>query len=177
MSGKISKVTQAMQASAETDVTAGTNNQYMTFELAGEAYGIDILKVREIKGWEPVREIPNTPPFIRGVLDLRGTLVPIVDLRERFGMETVEYTPVTVVIVLSVLGDGDGDERVMGIVADGVSDVLDVKPETIKKAPDLGAGIDTRYMKGMVMGKQMIMLLDADKLLNPEEFTVLDDIS
>ncbi len=76
--------------------------QFLTFELAGDAYGIDILKVQEIRGWEPIRKIPNTPAFVKGALNLRGTIVPIIDLRERFQMEKVEYTPVTVVIVMSI---------------------------------------------------------------------------
>lgn len=143
--------------------------QFLTFELAGESYGIEILKVQEIRGWEPVREIPNTPEYIKGALNLRGSIVPIIDLRERFGMETTEYSPVTVVIVLCVK-NSQGD-NVMGIVADAVSDVLDIKISDVKEAPKLGSKIDTLYMRGMYVGeKQMVMLLDVDKLLDAEEF-------
>ncbi len=148
--------------------------QYLTFQLADEFYGLEILKVREIRGWEPVREIPNTPDFIKGALNLRGAIVPIVDLRERFGMKKVDYSPVTVVIVLSLLDQAD--DLVIGIVADAVSDVLDINKDEIRSAPNLGSKIDTRYMQGMyVNGSRMIMLLNVNKLLNPEEFAKLTD--
>jgi len=143
--------------------------QFLTFELAGEAYGVEILKVQEIRGWEPVREIPNTPDYIKGALNLRGSIVPIVDLRERFGMEKTDFSPVTVVIVLCV--NNSQGSTVMGVVADAVSDVLDINISEIKDSPRLGSKIDTRYMRGMHVGKnQMVMLLDVDKLLDSEEF-------
>lgn len=149
--------------------------QFLTFELAGESYGIDILKILEIRGWEPVRVIPKTPGFIKGALNLRGSIVPIIDLRERFGMEKTEYSPVTVVIVLCV--ESSQDSCVMGIVADAVSDVLDIKQAEIKDSPKLGSKIDTRYMRGIYVGeKHMVMLLDVDKLLDSEEFEVLSDL-
>jgi len=144
--------------------------QFLTFELAGEAYGVDILKVQEIRGWEPVRKLPNTPEYVKGALNLRGAIVPIIDLRIRFNMERVEYTPVTVVIVICIQ-TGDGEPNVMGVVADGVSDVLDIHLADIKKPPKLGSKIDTRYIRGMYVGKKnMVMLLNADKLLDPEQF-------
>ncbi len=147
--------------------------QFLTFELADEAYGIEILKVQEIRGWEAVRKIPNTPAYVKGALNLRGTIVPIIDLRVRFNMEEVEYTPMTVVIVLCIQTESAGSS-VMGIVADAVSDVLDIKLDDIKDAPNLGAKIDTRYIRGMYVGKKnMVMLLDVDKLLNPDEFIEL----
>jgi purine-binding chemotaxis protein CheW len=149
---------------------AGGNQieQFLTFQLAGEAYGVEILKVQEIRGWEAVRVIPDTPDFIKGVLNLRGAVVPIVDLRERFSLERSEYSPKTVVIVLCV--EHDMSSFVMGIVADAVSDVLDIKVEDIKKTPHFGAKINTPYMRGMHVYKQkMIMLLDVDNLLNPGE--------
>ncbi len=143
--------------------------QFLTFELAGESYGVDILKVQEIRGWEAVRDIPNTPGFIKGALNLRGEIVPIIDLRERFGMEKTEYSPVTVVIVLCV--ENSLGSNVMGIVADAVSDVLDINISDIKESPKLGSKIDTRYMRGMYVGKkQMMMILNVDKLLDSEQF-------
>jgi len=149
--------------------------QFLTFELAGESYGVEILKVQEIRGWEPVREIPNTPDFIKGALNLRGCIVPIVDLRERFGMEKTDYSPVTVVIVLAV--ENQQGPTVMGIVADAVSDVLDIDLATIKESLKLGSKIDTRYMRGMYVGKeQMVMLLDVDKLLDAEEFEEINNL-
>ncbi len=150
--------------------------QFLTFEIDNEAYGVEILKVKEIRGWEPIRAIPNTPDYLKGALNLRGAIVPIVDLRERFNMEKVEYSPVTVVIVLSV--EGEKGDTVIGIVADAVSDVLDVKMTQIKEAPNLGAKIDTCYMQGMyVTQDKMILLLNINKLLNPDEFENLADIA
>ncbi len=149
--------------------------QFLTFELAGEAYGVDILKVQEIRGWESVREIPNTPDYIKGALNLRGTIVPIIDLRERFNMEKMEYSATTVVIVLVI--ESSQGRNVMGIVADAVSDVLDIHGNDIKNSPSLGTKIDTRYMRGMFVGKkQMVMLLDVDKLLDSEEFEAISDL-
>lgn len=151
--------------------------QFLTFELAGDAYGIEILKVQEIRGWEPVRMIPNTPSFVKGALNLRGVIVPIIDLRERFHMQQVEYSPITVVIVMNI-NIGDGRNTVMGIVADAVSDVLDIDTADVREAPNLGAKINTRYMRGMYVGKKnMVMLLDVDKLLNPDEFVGIADLS
>ncbi len=143
--------------------------QFLTFELADEAYGVEILKVQEIRGWEPIREIPNTPDYIKGALNLRGSIVPIIDLRERFGMQKTEYSPITVVIVLCV--ENIHGSNVIGIVADAVSDVLDIKLNELQDSPKLGSKIDTRYMRGMFVGeKNLVMLLDVDKLLDSEEF-------
>jgi len=145
------------------------NAQYLTFDLAGEMYGVEILKVQEIRGWEKVRKIPSTPDYVKGALNLRGEVVPIVDLRVRFAMESSEFTPVTVVIVLCV--ESKQGTNIIGIVADSVSDVLDIKLADIKEKPNLGSKIDTQYMRGIYVYKQnMIMLLDVDKLLNPDEF-------
>ena len=156
-----------MTAEAKSDARS---EQFLTFELAGEAYGIEILKVQEIRGWEPIRKIPNTPAYLKGALNLRGSIVPIVDLRERFNMEKIEYTPTTVVIVMCIQTENTGT-TVMGIVADAVSDVLDIDLNEIKASPNLGAKINTRYIRGMYVGKtNMVMLLDVDKLLNPDEF-------
>jgi purine-binding chemotaxis protein CheW len=149
--------------------------QFLTFQLAGEAYGVEILKVQEIRGWEAVRVIPNTPLFVKGVLNLRGSVVPIIDLRERFSLEHCEYSPKTVVIVLCV--EHGVNQFVMGIVADAVSDVLDINLGEIKKSPNFGAKINTRYMRGMyVYKKKMIMLLDVDKLLNPDEVEGIESL-
>jgi purine-binding chemotaxis protein CheW len=158
-----------------TNVPTSQIEQFLTFQLAGEAYGVEILKVQEIRGWEAVRVIPNTPEFIKGVLNLRGSVVPIVDLRERFGLDRSEYSPKTVVIVLCV--DKGTSQFVMGIVADAVSDVLDIKTADIKDSPNFGSKINTRYMRGMHVYKQkMIMLLDVDKLLNPDEVESIDGL-
>jgi purine-binding chemotaxis protein CheW len=145
-------------------------SQYLTFELAGEPYGVDILKVREIKGWEPTRELPEAPRYIKGVIDLRGTILPVMDLRERFGLERAEYTPTTVIIILA-LGSG---EHILGIVVDAVSDVLDVKPGAVRPPPALGASARLRYLKGILPGERMTMLLNADRLLSEQEWGALD---
>jgi len=160
-----------------TDVQSNNSRveQFLTFELAGEAYGVEILKVQEIRGWEAVRVIPNTPAFVKGVLNLRGSVVPIIDLRERFSLEHSDYSPKTVVIVLCV--EHGANQFVMGIVADAVSDVLDIDLEDVKRAPNFGSKIDTRYMRGMhVYKKKMIMLLDVDKLLNPDEVEGIESL-
>jgi purine-binding chemotaxis protein CheW len=150
-------------------------NQFLTFELAGDSYAVEILTVQEIRGWEPVRKIPNTPGFIKGALNLRGTIVPVLDLRERFGLENVEYTPVTVVIVLSI--NNNDHPMVLGVIADTVSDVLDLNLADIKPAPNFGVNIDTRYMRGIYVAKQgMIMLLDVDKLLDVDDLTKIESL-
>ena len=152
-----------------------TDGQYLSFNLGGEDYGIDILRVQEIKGWEEVRELPDTPEYIKGVLDLRGVIVPIIDLRRRFNLETVKYTQTTVIIVLSI--EKDGKPYVIGIVVDGVSDVINVKSNEIKNAPDLGHHIKTKYIIGMyTQDKRMIVLLDIDKLFNPDVLNLTENI-
>lgn len=151
------------------------NQQFLTFTLGDEHYAVDILRVQEIKGWSPVTHIPNTPDYLRGVLNLRGTIVPIIDLRMRFHMDSVAYTPVTVVIVLSV--QSQERQRTLGIVVDGVSDVLTVAGDDIKSTPDFGGTISTEYIHGLVtVEDNMIMLLDIDLLLSPDELKVLDRI-
>lgn len=150
--------------------------QFLSFTVENEDYGVNILRVQEIRGWEEVREIPNTPDYIKGVLNLRNTVVPIIDLRIRLGQTEVEYKPTTVIIVLSV--EYDDSRHVVGIVVDSVSDVLDVNSSEIKDAPNFGAKINTRYICGMFMSSdRMIVLLDADKLLNPEEMSALESLA
>ncbi len=141
-------------------------DQYLSFILGDEEYGVEILRVQEIKGWDNVTEIPNTPEYLCGVLNLRGTIVPVVDLRLRFEMQAREYTPTTVVIVLKVEGI---TARTVGIVVDAVSDVHNVLPEVIRSAPDFGSSVDTRYIRGLVpIEDQMMMILNIDQLLSVE---------
>lgn len=145
-----------------------STGQYLTFLLAGEEYGLDILKVQEIRGWVPVTRIPHTPAHVQGVLNLRGAIVPIIDLRRRFDMAKAEYTHTTVVIVMSV-ADKTG-KRVIGVVVDGVSDVLNVTPDAIKPAPNFGAAVRTEFVNGLgAIGNRMVILLDSDKLLMEDE--------
>ena len=158
--------------STESDAEDAELSQYLTFDLAGEPYAVDILKVREIKGWEPTRELPQAPRYIKGVIDLRGLILPIMDLRERFGMAPVEYTPTTVIVVLA-LSSAQG-EHVLGIVVDAVSDVVDVAPKTIRSPPALGAvAARMRYLKGILPGERMTMLLNAEELLTEKDWDAL----
>ncbi|MDD2759639.1 MAG: chemotaxis protein CheW [Methylomonas sp.] len=138
--------------------------QFLSFTLGREEYGVDILRVQEIRSWEPVSRIPNVPSYEKGVVNLRGAIVPIIDLRERFALGCSQYTPVTVVVVLQAhVGD---KTRVMGVVVDAVSDVIDVDKKNIQSAPDFGAKVSTEFISGLVsVNQRMVMLLDVDKLL------------
>lgn len=149
-------------------------NQFLTFRLGAEEYGVDILRVQEIKGWTPVTQIPNAPAFLKGVLNLRGTIVPIVDLRMRFNMEAVEYTPTTVVIVLSLRATER--ERTFGIVVDAVSDVLNIAANDIRPKPDFGTVGDADFIRGLTtVDERMVMLLDIDCLLHTDELPAIAD--
>ena len=152
------------------------SSQYLTFILDNETYGVEILRVQEIKGWTPVTRIPNTPEYMQGVLNLRGTIVPIVDMRMRFDLQYAEYTPITVVIVLTV--KSDSGERVIGLVVDSVSDVIDVDAQDVKATPDFGTSLNTKFINGIATSNDnMVMLLDIDKLLSVEEMSVLSQMS
>ncbi len=158
--------TQIIETNAVVDImTDNANDQYLTFILAGEEYGVDILRVQEIKGWDSVTPIPNTPEYIKGVINLRGTIVPIIDLRHRFSLESIPYGATTVVIVLRIISD-ESSERTMGIVVDAVSDVYSVATEEMKSPPDFGS-ISIDYVKGLAtVEEKMVIVLDIDKLLN-----------
>lgn len=150
------------------------SQQYLTFILDGEEYGVDILRVQEIKGWDRVTPIPNTPEYIRGVLNLRGTIVPIIDLRLRFKLQHLAYGPTTVVIMLKVL-NADEKSRIMGIVVDGVSDVYNMPEDEIKPSPDFGAAVDTDFIRGLAtVNEKMVIVLDIDHMLNSRELAMLD---
>ena len=149
-------------------------NQYLTFLLAGEEYGVDILRVQEIKGWDNVTMIPNTPDYIKGVINLRGTIVPIVDLRARFSLETIPYGITTVVIVLRV--NSENGSRIMGIVVDAVSEVYNISEEALKQAPDFGQAISTDFVMGLgTVDDKMIIVLDIDHLLNSSVLKAIAD--
>ena len=160
------------ERSLVSDMDQSTHNneemdQYLTFIMSNEEYGVDILSVQEIRGWESVTLIPNAPPHIKGVINLRGSIVPIIDLRQRFGLEKVEYGPLTVVIVLKVMTQKGS--RVMGIVVDAVSDVYTLSTMDMKNAPDLGDHVDTSYIRGLVnVDNKMVILLDIDQLLGAD---------
>lgn len=166
----------SVHSSESNDLNANANDQYLTFIMAGEEYGVDILCVQEIRGWESATPLPNAPPHIKGVINLRGTIVPIVDLRQCFGLDGIEYTAVTVVIVLKVRTD-DGD-RIMGIVVDAVSDVYALEEKDMRAAPDLGNAVNTEFIRGLVnVQNKMVILLDIDKLLTLDDVPNLSKIS
>ncbi|MBL3534512.1 MAG: chemotaxis protein CheW [gamma proteobacterium endosymbiont of Lamellibrachia anaximandri] len=145
-------------------------DEYLTFRLGDEDYGVDILRVQEIRGWETATRIPNSPGYVKGVVNMRGSIVPIFDMRQRLGMEVRPYSKNTVVIVLRV--KSDRGERNMGVVVDEVSDVLSTQKDRIRNTPEFGGGIATDYISGLAdAGGKMIMLLDVDKLLNQGEQT------
>ncbi len=148
----------------QADMGAGAA-QYLTFMIHGEEYGVDILRVQEIKGWESATEIPNTPDYIRGVINLRGTVVPIIDLRRRFQIPTTEDTNTSVVIVLKVMC-ADDSERTMGFVVDAVSDVYNVTEENITATPDFGPQVRADFVRGLAtVDEKMVILLDVDQLM------------
>ena len=134
--------------------------EYLTFRLGDEEYGIDILKVQEIRGYEQPTRIANAPEFIKGVVNLRGTIVPIVDMRLKFNCSEVEYNSFTVVIILNLRN------RVVGIVVDSVSDVMALAPEAIRPAPDIESAIDSGCILGLgSVAERMLILLDIEKLM------------
>lgn len=148
------------------------DSECLTFTLGSEEYGIDILKVQEIRGYDAVTKIANTPDFIKGVINLRGAVVPIVDLRIKFNLGTITYDEFTVVIILNL------DKRIVGIVVDGVSDVIAIKSEQIRPVPDLVSGIDTRYLAGLGnLDDRMLILVDISKLMSSQEMDLLESAS
>ena len=157
-------------ATAEKPKTLVAASQFLTFSLGQEEYGIELLKVQEIKGYSAITPIPNTPPHIKGVLNLRGTVIPIIDLRLRFGMEGIEYTQFHVIIVINV------GTRVMGLLVDAVSDVLNVGPDDIRPSPDFGTHVDTQFISGMAStGEKVAVLLDIEKLFSEADLAVAGD--
>lgn len=152
-----------------TAADAALGGQFLTFILNGEEYGVDILRVQEIKGWERATEIPNTPDYICGVINLRGTIMPVLELRLRFGMEAIEHNATTVIIVLRIRND-EGRERTMGFVVDAVSDVYNIPAAEFQSTPDFGGQIRTEYVKGLAMiEEKMVILLDIDYLVSNDD--------
>jgi purine-binding chemotaxis protein CheW len=151
-----------MSDASKTDHVAGLSadsDQFLTFTLQGEEYGIEILRVQEIKGFTKVRPIPNAPPYIKGAINLRGAVVPIIDLRSRFGLSEAEYNQFTVIIVVSM------GAKVVGLVVDAVSDVLNIAREHIDESFTLGNDVETSFFRGMgKVGEKLVMLLDVDHL-------------
>lgn len=165
---------EVLQEQLESVKTEVDSEQFLTFMLAGEEYGVDILRVQEIRGWEHATDIPRTPDYIKGVINLRGAVVPIIDLRQRFGLDSVEYCNTTVVIVLKI--SGVDKDRIMGFVVDAVSDVYNITQDQFKDPPDFGEQASTDFVKGLatVSGK-MVILLDIDQLVDERVLTTVSN--
>lgn len=159
-----------MATESNTVNTSGSaGGEFLTFTLGAEEYGMDILKVQEIRGYDAVTAIANTPPFIKGVINLRGIIVPIVDLRIKFNLGNVTYNELTVVIILNL------GTRVVGVVVDSVSDVLTLTPDQIKAAPSLSTTLDTRYIMGLgTIDQRMLILVDIEKLMSSKDMELVD---
>ncbi|MEF7613341.1 chemotaxis protein CheW [Aquincola sp. MAHUQ-54] len=166
-------VTTAAESSA-VSAAADAPREVLSFKLGAEEYGIDILKVQEIRGYEPPTRIAHAPAFFKGVVNLRGVIVPIIDLRARFGLDNVEIDAFTVVIILNIAG------RTVGIVVDAVSDVLEMPPERIQPAPEFNALIDASYIHGLgsvTMGdtERMLILMDIERLMSSADMGLFDE--
>lgn len=161
-----------MATSEKTDNIAvvGAAREYLTFRLDQEEYGIDILKVQEIRGYEPPTRVANAPDFIKGVVNLRGTIVPIVDMRLKFNCSKAEYNSFTVVIILNLRA------RIVGIVVDSVSDVMELPPENFRSAPDVDSVIDSGSVMGLgSIGERMLILLDIERLMAASDMGLASD--
>jgi len=146
--------------------------EYLAFNLGSEEYGVDIQKVQELRGYDAVTRIANAPEFIKGVVNLRGVIVPIIDMRIKFNLGTPSYDQFTVVIILNIGG------RVMGIVVDSVSDVITLRPEQVKPAPQLGIAMDTDYLVGMgAIDERMLILIDIDQLMSGADFGFMEKLA
>ena len=154
------------------NTSGSAGGEYLTFTLGKEEYGMDILKVQEIRGYEAVTAIANTPEFIKGVINLRGIIVPILDLRIKFSLGDVSYSELTVVIILNLVN------RVVGVVVDSVSDVLTLTPDQIKAPPSLSSSLDTRYITGIgTIDHRMLILVDIEKLMTSKDMELVDEVA
>ena len=161
---------QALETDTASVLTSDAG-QYLTFFLADAEYGVDILRVQEIKGWDTVTALPNTPEYVQGVMNLRGAIVPIIDLRQRFRMESLDPGPTTAVVVLKVIHDHGS--RIMGMVVDAVSDVHNITDAELRPAPECGSTASSECVKGLAtVNGQMLIILDIDQLLNTGELAV-----
>ncbi len=157
-------------AGSRTVASKAPNGEYLTFRLGAEEYGIDILRVQEIRSYEPPTRIANAPAFLKGVVNLRGVIVPIVDLRLKLGCDSAEYNHFTVVIVLNVRG------RVVGAVVDSVSDVLELAGDTIRPAPAMNSTIDTGFITGIgSVAERMLILMDIEALMSSADMGLMDN--
>jgi purine-binding chemotaxis protein CheW len=159
----------AATAKSSGPVNSHMANEFLTFRLGSEEYGIEILKVQEIRGYDSITQIANAPEFIKGVVNLRGIIVPIIDMRIKFRLGAADYDQFTVVIILNVAG------RVMGIVVDGVSDVLTLEAEQMRPTPGFGSVIDTEYIMGLgTVEERMLILIDIEKLMGSSDMGLIE---
>jgi purine-binding chemotaxis protein CheW len=166
----MAQITKAMDQAVKT--MAEREGKYLTFILAGEEYGISILKIKEIIGIMKVTTVPQTPEFVKGVINLRGKVIPVMDLRLRFGMETIDYTDRTCIIVVEI--EATAGTVQIGLVVDSVSEVLNIKCEDIEDAPAFGANLSTDYILGMAKIEGGVkILLDIDRVLSSREISDL----
>jgi purine-binding chemotaxis protein CheW len=151
---------------------ADVGSEYLAFTLGSEEYGIDILKVQEIRGYEAVTRIANAPEFIKGVINLRGIIIPVVDMRIKFKLGTPVYDQFTVVIILNIGG------RIMGMVVDSVSDVTTLMPDQVKPSPEMGSAFNSDYLIGLgTIDERMLILIDIDKLMSSDEMGLNEKIA
>ena len=144
-------------------------NEFLSFVLGEEHYALDIISVKEIRGYEPVTKIANAPPFIKGVINLRGDIVPIIDLRIKFNVGNADYNEFTIVIMLNVL------DRIVGIVVDGVSDVIRLTDDEVRPPPEFGVAFDSRYLRGLAsVGDSMVILINIESLISSDELGLFD---
>jgi purine-binding chemotaxis protein CheW len=162
---------QTTAAEPVNNIAGNASNEFLTFRLGTEEYGMEILKVQEIRGYDSITQIANAPEFIKGVVNLRGIIVPIVDMRIKFKLGSVEYDEFTVVIILNVSG------RVMGIVVDGVSDVISLDLDQMRPTPEFGSVIDTEYIMGLgTVEDRMLILVDIEKLMGSTDMGLIDQV-
>jgi purine-binding chemotaxis protein CheW len=169
----MSAITAVESAAVNRAALHTTPREYLSFKLGAEEYGIDILKVQEIRGYEPPTRIANAPSFIKGVSNLRGVIVPIVDMRVKFNLADVQYNDFTVVIILNIA------QRTVGIVVDSVSDVLEMQPEQIKPAPEFNGAVDSSYITGLGTIKsdgqeRMLILMDIEAMMSGADMGLVD---
>lgn len=156
----------------DTEHSTNESHEFLTFMLGEEQYGLEITQVKEIRGYETVTKIANAPDFIKGVLNLRGDIVPIIDLRIKFNVGTPTYNEFTIVIMLNVL------DRIVGIVVDGVSDVIVVNTDDVHAPPKFGVAFDSRYLHGLAsVGDELVILVDIEKLISSDEMGLFDQLN
>lgn len=162
-----------MSDSAIENIQSLTGHQeFLTFTLGEEEYAIDILTVQEIRGYDAVTRIANAPEYIKGVINMRGVIVPVIDMRLKLQVGAAEYNQFTVMIILNL------GERVVGMVVDGVSDVIALNPEDVRPAPEFGAALDTQYIQGLASQEErMVIVVDIEKLMSSDEMGLLDGAS